>query len=166
MPTSTDISLPGDSEPDWPDRCIACGTPAPGRSMTYISFFAGVRAMLGPIGGFRTAHPPVCARCKPRLRLFQLTRWALTAAVIIAGIAFAAYVFGGRAKPPGRYTLIGGALVIVFPYLLVRHLFPPVFDLTPYSRRTVFEFRDRDYALDFQMKNQHPDLYDRSRPGA
>ena len=166
MPRSTDISLPADHDPRWPDRCIACGTPGPEKQITYASFFAGVRALLGPVGGFRTAHPPACRRCKPRLRLFQLARWALTGAMVIVSIIVAVAVLNSAGAGTGRYAIVGVALLALFPYLLLRVAFPPVFDLTPYARRTVYEFKDRDYALDFQMKNRHPDLYDDARPGA
>ncbi|MCG8508271.1 MAG: hypothetical protein MI741_03500, partial [Rhodospirillales bacterium] len=85
MPLSTDIRIPRNLEPDWPDRCVRCGEPHPTRQARLWTHSIGWwSVLLLPWARPYTLKVPVCDRCIGPMRFNRLLRVLITWGVLIA----------------------------------------------------------------------------------
>ncbi len=159
MPLSTDVCLPRDATPVFPDFCCACDAPRPGSSfdvkgrrvhwtelwMPWLWFF-GQRV---------TVTVPVCAGCRPqavagrRWRTVVMLVWlCIVAAIALPYLDTLGLTRGMKRFVSGLALLVGAAPVIV--WWVVR---PPVFDLTVGKATIDYEFASRGYAVRFLARN-------------
>jgi hypothetical protein len=71
-----------------------------------------------------------------------------------AGVAVAYWVLGSYRGPFRKWLAMLIALTCLLPYLLWGAIFPPAFDITCYSKTVDYEFRDPQYAADFDSLNR------------
>ena len=159
MPMSTDVRLPRDATPVFPDFCCVCDAPRPGSSfdvkgrrihwtelwMPWMWFF-GKRV---------TVTVPVCAGCRPqavagrRWRTVVLLAWLLlVAAIALPWLDTLGLARGVKRFVGGIVLLVGAAPVIV--WWVVR---PPAFDLTVGKNSIDYEFASVDYGRRFRARN-------------
>ncbi|MBL8753429.1 MAG: hypothetical protein JNK15_09025 [Planctomycetes bacterium] len=159
MPFSTDVRLPRDVEPVFPDACCACGAAAPGNTVAIKGRRVRWSELFWPwlwfFGKRIVVAVPVCAACQPRLRSSR--RWQTV--ILLASVAVAIPILFPLAKSFGfgwRTTKAIGAvltLVAVLPVVLWQMLHPPVFDITVGKDHVDYEFASSDYALRFRAAN-------------
>ena len=155
MPLSTDIKLPKDFKPIFPDRCVACGQDAPGSVVRVSTYSIGWWSWLLWLPGRRfTADVPACQTCRRKILKQRWQRWALTWAFAALGVAAAVYALGTFRKPFYRTLAMGIGLACMAPYFFWETFFPPPIGLTAHSDSVDYEFLDEAYADDFLELNQ------------
>lgn len=155
MPLSTDVTLPRDATPVFPDRCIRCGQDEPGalwRFTRRTSYWWNFFVMW--IGRRHTVDVPCCPPCRTRLRIQRVVRgWSLlgaTIAVLVVVIPALDEVDRVLRKP----IALGILLVVLAPVFLYQILYPPAFDTTVSNEFVDYEFGDAADAHEFHALNE------------
>ncbi|QDU86584.1 hypothetical protein Pla163_37350 [Planctomycetes bacterium Pla163] len=156
MPLSTDVTLPRDAAPLFPDRCIGCGTGAPGstwrfarRASRWWSFFVTW------IGELHVVEVPCCTPCRARLRRQRLIRGSSFVFATVAVLAVVLPALEGVDRVLQKPIALGLLLATLAPVLLYQVLYPPPFDTTVGKKYVDYEFADSDAARDFHALNEH-----------
>jgi hypothetical protein len=154
MPLATDVNLPRDVEPIFPDRCIRCGAAGPERRIRIWTSTVSVWSILSLLFSRPfSVRVPLCRACAPRMRMARFARLILTLGLAAAGVAVAVWVLGSYEGPGRRYMAIGIAIVCMLPFFAWETVFPPPIDLTAYSATVDYEFADPAYAREFAQLN-------------
>lgn len=162
MPTSTDIKLPKSQPPAFPERCVACGLPAPGT--TYRARVGAGEFWTAAFWGFGRAFAvdvPACESCIGRMRRQRYLRAAAfvaaTAVGIVAGIYVGDALFREFRKPWRRWLVKLTAVAVWFACCLPVFLFevfsPRPLSLSESADAIEYEFRDAEYAREFAALN-------------
>jgi hypothetical protein len=155
MPLSTDVNLPRDAEPLWPDRCVCCGRPAPGATARLWTLSIGWWSLLPwHFGTLYSVRIPACPACGKRLRMMRLVKWIFSWAIAFAGVLIGMWLIGSYRGPMRKWLVILITLICMSPFFLWEIFFPPAFDITCFSKTADFEFRDPDYADEFESLNR------------
>lgn len=155
MSLSTDVRLPRDTEPAWPDRCVCCGRPGPGgRVRVWTASIGGLTFLLWHPGSLYRVAVPACPPCGRRLRARRLGKLVLTWTLCLAGFAAGLWLLGSYAGAMKKWLVALAAGVAVLPLLLWGMFFPPAFDLTCFQLTVTYEFRDPGYAAEFEALNR------------
>ena len=159
MPRLTDVALPRDAAPVFPDFCCACDAPQPGSSFDVKARRIHWTELWLPWPGFFgarvTVTVPVCAGCRPQVvaghwwRAVVLMAWML----LVAAIALPWLDTLGLTRDMKR--LVGGIAVMLgsTPVLVWWAMRPPVFGLTVGKATIDYVFASRAYALRFLACN-------------
>ncbi len=164
MPLSTDIRLPKDRKPIFPDRCVACGMPGPDDRFRVGTHAIGWWTLAFWTFGRRfSVDVPACEACRRQMVRQRRIRRLVSGLFLVAGVGVAIYVVG---NPHGvkRWLAMGIALACLLPSLAWEMLSPRPIDLTAYSDSVDYEFRDEDYADEFLALNQGADDSDGQSP--
>ncbi len=159
MPMSTDVRLPRDATPVFPDFCCVCDAPRPGSSLDVKGRRIHWTELWMPwmwfFGKRVTVTVPVCAGCRPqavagrRWRTVVLLAWLLlVAAIALPWLDTLGLARGVKRFVGGLVLLVGAAPVIV--WWVVR---PPAFDLTVGKNSIDYEFASVDYGRRFRARN-------------
>ncbi len=152
---SYDINLRRDHLARWPDRCVCCGAEKPGHVVRLFTLSIGWwTLMFWSFGTLFSARVPACRSCGRRLQVKRVLKVLLTGLIAFAGVAVAFQIMGSYQGPLKKWLAFLVTLVCISPYLLWDVFFPPVFDMTCYSKTVDYEFRDSDYAFEFHMMNE------------
>ena len=155
MPLSTDVNLPRDVKPRWPDRCVCCGRAGPGGTVrVWTASIGWWTVVLWQFRALYSVRVPACPPCGRRLRAARLARFVVTWALAIAGVAVAMWVLGSYQGAFRKPLGILIALVCLSPFLFWEVVFPPAFDVTCFRKTVDFEFRDPAYAAEFESMNR------------
>jgi hypothetical protein len=157
MPVSTDVTLPKDYTPAWPDRCIVCHNRpdstiriAHNAQNPILAFFLPILLLFG----WSRVEIPICRACKPR---FRFQRWGRE--LLFVGLALVATWFLMpylSTWPRLTRKIVGVALVLLAlsPYLLSEIIWPRIFDTTARADSVDYEFAYPEYAAEFHALNQ------------
>lgn len=156
MKPSTDVTLPRDYRPVFPDKCIVChNSPdstigiARNAQNPFVVFFVPILMLFG----WSRVEIPICKRCKFRFRLQrwgrELTGWLL----MLVACSFIWPYF--RTWPSLTRKIVVAALVIVVvsPHFLIEVFWPRIFDTTADSDSIDYEFASEEYADEFAVLN-------------
>ena len=154
MGMSTDVTLPRSQIARFPDRCVRCIAADPGHSLEFAERSIGWWTLVFWMKGSRVrVEVPCCAPCRVRLkrqrRLRQVAAWLRV--ILAVFVAFQLIGFGDG--PLRKWLVMGVALLLLTPLFLWEVFRPPPFDLTPYSKRVEYEFKDLAYAMEFAELN-------------
>jgi fatty acid desaturase len=159
MPMSTDVRLPRDKVPVFPDACCACGAAKPGDTVEWKGRRVRLAELLFPwlwfFGKRAVVKVPVCAACRPRV--LATRRWLAVLLVVAIGLAMA-FVFPlaksfGFGRKTTKVIVLAMVVVVLLPYFLWSVLHPPAFDITVGKDHVDYEFASREYALRFRDAN-------------
>lgn len=84
----------------------------------------------------------------------RIAKFMLTWLLAFAGVAVATWVLGSYQGPMRKWLAMLIALACLSPFFLWEVLFPPPFDITCFSNTVDYEFRDPEYAADFESLNR------------
>lgn len=155
MATSTDVNLPRSHEARFPDRCVVCNSDAP---------TSHVRLMTGTLGWWTwllwfwgkpfVAKAPACAACAWRLHALRFISLVVTIAITVAALWFI-WPSLKDSVPQGlrKWAMMGLALLCVLPQILFEVFYAKPFDITAFSDSVDYEFKSKDYALEFATLN-------------
>src|SRR5687768_18528339 len=130
MPLSTDVNLPRNTEPKWPDRCVCCGQPGPGGSVRVWAASIGWSTfVLWHFGALYSVRAPACPSCGRRLRTMRIAKFMLTWVLAFAGVTVAMWVLGSYQGPMRKWLAMLIALACLSPFFLWEAFFPPAFDI-------------------------------------
>ena len=163
MPLSTDITLPRDVTPAFPQHCVGCLGEASGHMQ-----FRGSRSSLAGLAFFWTrilsrrvrCEVPTCDRCRAGMRR---RRWlelsvllGVAAPVVAVGLPLLKQYDLGRQWD--KLIIVAVGCVAVAPYFVWSVLRPPAFDMTVRRDVVEYEFANEHYAALFELANEgHPD---------
>jgi hypothetical protein len=155
MPMATEVNLPKDHDPIFPDRCVACGAEHPTATLRISTHSIGWwTVLLGHFGMPFTTEVPACPPCRRRIRLQRWLRFAITIAFVFAGASIALAILKNYRGLFRKWLAMAIAIVCLLPFILWETFFPPPIDLTAYSETVDYEFRDPEYAAEFAELNQ------------
>jgi hypothetical protein len=159
MPMSTDVTLPCDVAPVFPDCCCVCAAPRPGSSLEVKGRRSSAFEILMPwlwfFGPRVRFTVPVCAGCRPqalssrRWRTLIFIGWLAVAIPVVMPWIKSFGLPRGLAKPLGVLAVLATTAPLVAWWTLR----PPAIDLTVHKGTVDFEFASRDYALRFLAAN-------------
>lgn len=155
MPMSTDVKLPKTIVPDWPDRCVCCGKERPGDTLTVKTRTVGLMTLFFWWSGkFHKTVAPACRECRADFRKSRLLSQFVMLLIILVGVALAIWLLGFYYDGPGKKWIVMAIVIgCATPYILLQVAFPPVFDVTVFSKTVSYEFRDSAYAYEFAALN-------------
>jgi len=157
MNLSTDITLPKDYAPKFPNKCIVChNLPDSTVKISHNSqnpilvFFLPILWIFG----WSRVEVPICRKCKPRYRLQRWVREFVCWIVIFVAISLIFPHF--KTWPPLTRRIAVGVLVLltISPYLLVEVFWPRIFDTTARKESVDYEFASVKYAAEFAALNE------------
>jgi hypothetical protein len=157
MPLSTDITLPAEIEPIYPDRCVVCDGETTNRIRISVGTQSPLLSFLVPIMslfGWKKIAFPTCKNCTGK---FYRQRWIRTAicwTIIAVVVYFCMPYFKGVDRTATKLALIAIALAAIVPNIIFELCFPRWFDVTESKHTTCYEFRSEDYATDFYALNR------------
>lgn len=159
---STDVSLPNDLQPEFPDCCVICSCKPDSRAELYVHSRSSFLVLLLPVlmlSGWSRIEVPVCKRCRNR---FFLQRWgrSLAAWAIIAAAIWGVSLFVPQWDATVRKLVIFGAgMIVALQYVLLEGLLPRKFDISASSTKTTYELKSSSAAFEFYLvnRNNHPD---------
>jgi hypothetical protein len=158
MPWSTDIRLPKTITPIFPDRCVACGMPSPGRLLRVGTNAIGWWTLAFWTFGARfTVEVPACDPCKKHMIFQRWFRLAVFCLFVVIGVGVASYLLGSFQSVLNRWLAMGIGLVCASPYFLWELLSPRPIDLSAHTDTVDYEFRDEAYADEFAILNLQAD---------
>lgn len=157
MATSTDISMPREAVPVFPDSCVVCLGKADSTAriaqhsqnplgMFFVPFLL--------LFGWSRVECPVCSGCKLR---FYAERWGRTAVCwTIVGLSVYWIMPYFKTWDPTMRKIVVAAicLLIALPYFSYEVFFPRSFDTTANATTTTYEFRSQELGLRFFALNK------------
>ncbi len=156
MPMSTDVNLPKAHAACFPDKCILCGTPAPGNR---------VRLVTGSIGWWTwifwafgkpvIVSAPSCTLCGWQLQLRRLAGLLVTVGLIYFAYSFVwPLVDKDIPRLTRKWIMMGLGLACLLPQILYEMFVPAVFSITAFKDSIDYEFRDEEQAQEFAAHNE------------
>ena len=157
MALSTDVTLPKEVDPCFPDRCIVCdGKPDSSIKVARnsLNVFLVFLLPLLYLFGWSRVEVPICGGCKRR---FRFQRWGRE--FIMLGLMFVAvWLIMPHFSDWSEFTkkVVVGCLVLVavIPWVVFEVFWPRVFDVTAKRDVVDYEFADFDYACEFHELNE------------
>jgi len=153
--TSTDVRLPRQVDPDFPDRCVACGRGEPGSTFRVrrrpMRWFSVVTILPG--GRRHEVHAPACEPCVDRMVRRRILSITVSLALGITGVFLVMTLLDEVDRAYRKLVGIGGAILALSPWILIEVLWPPAFDTTVFKDSVDYEFADEDYAEEFEALN-------------
>lgn len=159
MPMSTDVALPLDAVPLFPDACCVCDAARPGSSLDVKWRSVHWTELWMPwmwfVGKRVTVTVPVCAGCRPdalasrRWRTLILVAWIGTAIFLVQPWSKSLGLPRGVSKLLAVLTVLASTAPLVAWWTFR----PPAIDLTVRKNMVEYEFASRPYALRFLACN-------------
>jgi len=157
MPLSTDITLPAEVQPVFPDRCVVCDCETIKRSKIAVDTQNGLLSFFVPIMSlfeWKKIEFPVCEDCSGkffRQRWFRtLVCWTIIGIVVFVTLPY----FQGLNRSITKLAILAIALAAIIPHMIFEVFFPRWFDVTASKQTTQYEFKSEDYATDFYALNR------------
>ncbi|MGB3970008.1 MAG: hypothetical protein WBO45_24955 [Planctomycetota bacterium] len=156
---STDVRLPKNVTPVFPDACCACGAPRPGDRVSVANRRFRWYELIWPWSWFLNkrvrVEVPVCAGCRPALLAGRRWRSWILAGVIVAVVSLA-YPWAksiGAGRTVAKVVVLAVCVVCLAPLMLWWALHPPPFDTTVGADHVDYEFASAEYARQFAACN-------------
>lgn len=161
MPLSTDIPLPRDTDPHFPNECVRCGVARPNSVYRVRATRAGLVGLLMPWQiwlfwlnwGVRVVEAPACADCASRLKSSYWRREAFEWFLIIALAVPVIWLITSHNVPFRKPVAYAAIIVLGLPWFVWRALHPPAFHATTMGDKIDYEFLDSELADKFAMMN-------------
>ena len=167
-----DVRLPAHQRPQFPDRCVGCEKPAPGRQATIA--VTGARSTLGwtldtallaagqPVQGTNVRVKVAVPCCEACARPLERRHFWKTVALYASGLLGAAACIGFIVWANGRGWSTNLSVVLAMVILLgvlalpvIYELkYPPAFTITPLQETLTYEFRSALCAREFACANE------------
>lgn len=156
MSLSTEVTLPKNHPPKFPNKCIVCHC-APDSTVKIahnsqnpiLTFFLPIIWLFG----WSRIEIPICRKCKPR---YRIQRWGREIACVVL-IIIAIWCIMPLLKDWPRLTrkIVGGVLVLlaISPYIFAEVFWPRIFETTARKDSVDYEFASADYAAEFHALN-------------
>lgn len=155
MALSTDVTLPRDVEPEFPDSCVGCGLDAPGRTWSFAQRTSSWLGLFGLwIGRRHVVQVPCCADCEATLRTLHRKRFVWTVVVTIVALIAIMPALQYLDRPFRKPAAVVLVLVALSPTILMELFRPPAFDLFVRRDTVDYEFADAGYAQAFHALNE------------
>ena len=153
MGLSSDVNLPIDQVPVYPDRCVACPASSPTETLEVTTHAIGWPTLAMRSGKKFSASVPVSASCAPRLRRRQWLVSGLTWTFAIVGVALGFWLFGQYAGFARKWRIVLVALVSFAPMIAWQVIWAAPVELTAFKQTVDYEFGDSEYAEAFAQLN-------------
>jgi hypothetical protein len=159
MPLSTDIRLPKDREPVFPEHCCRCFADEPEHTLRFsASRFSWSQLFFFWVWLFRKSvkhDVPVCDGCRGKVRRRKWLEWLLYIVVVGAAVVLMQPWLKSMelSRQWQKIALIGGVFVCALPVILWSVLRPPAFDMTVGEDHIEYEFANLRYAMLFVLFN-------------
>lgn len=155
---TTDVVLAREIEPKFPKQCVVCSQPnnnefAEIRGET-VGFSGFQKWLLRQSGKLKVPAHGQCSR-KLKRRLFWRNIGVLTLATTLAVVWIAMEIY--EAQIPfelNRLNLCIAVVVVFFPILILEEMYPPAFQFRVGEDNVTYEFKNRDYAKEFERLNE------------
>jgi hypothetical protein len=155
MPLSTDINLPKNQTPVFPDRCVACGSGGPQDSIRIGTNAIGWWTLaFWASGKHFSVVAPACSGCRVEMQRQRRLRLVVSIVFGIIGVGVALMLLRGFGHPTRKWIALGIALACMLPYFIWEIISPRPVDLTAYHETVDYEFRDATYAAEFASLNK------------
>lgn len=155
MGLSSDVRLPKNRKPEFPNRCVVCGQEHPDSTVPVSTRAIGWWTWMFWLPGRKfSVQVPACSGCGRRLWRQHLFRWLITIVLILCVVFAIAPFFADFPRAYRKWLILGAVIVVLLPWFLWQVFFPPPLDLTAFSDSIDYEFRDRAYAEEFASLNQ------------
>ena len=156
MAESTDIRLPRDYTPVFPDRCVVCDSEKPAGTTTIITSSIGWwTILLFAFGSLVVVRAPACPRCGWKLHCLA---WLDKVVVIVIAMITVFFVWPAvqDSVPPQlhRWAKMGLAIACLLPAAFYRVMHVHAFEVTAYSKSIEYEFASPEYAEEFAELNR------------
>ena len=165
--TTYDVVLPRDVEAKFPDRCIGCGADSPTAKIKGFARTGGAFNLLTTLFSRKVvAFAPACTSCRKAHRWStELLEAALLVAMVgvmgllhylIQSINALQPIVDDVPKFIGKRLSIIVAFLLVGPFWFILHkrIKPPLFEMDIAPGAVEYNFRDAEYANDFEELNQ------------
>ena len=156
MNTSTDVTLPSNLEPEFPECCVVCEEQTHIRASILVDTQNALLSYLLPIlffFGWKRISFPLCPICRGRFFLQRRMRTAVSWTIVIVAVALALPYFEGWGRGTTKLAMLGVALAAILPPVFFEVFFPRWFDVTARKDTTDFEFLSSSYATKFYGAN-------------
>ena len=155
MATSTDVNLPRTCTPQFPDRCVVCGCQNPNSHVRLLTGSIGWwTVVFWTWGKFFIAKAPSCFGCAWMLHGLRFISLLMTLTTISIAIWFI-WPHIKESVPPGIHkpAILVLALLCLLPKVIFEVFFPMPFDMTVFADSVDYEFKSKDYAVEFAVLN-------------
>lgn len=155
MAESTDVNLPRRYVPSFPDRCVACECDQPESYARIITGTLGWWTWLLWVWGKPfVIKAPACPGCAYKLHFYRLVSVAVTIAVVVFTLwGIWPHLKDAVPQPFHKWAMMGLALLCLIPQVVYEMCFAASFNVTAFSDSVDYEFRSRDYAIEFALLN-------------
>lgn len=156
MPRVFTVALPRWVGPEFPDRCVVCGTERPAASARIVSRDNLKGAAFW--AGWHSVRVPCCRACGLKLQLWHV--WSVSRTLLIAGGAFAFGMLYLLPRFPGWATglMVLGLCILGFAAIFLwNQFYPPSFSVDPHDAQIDYEFRDSILGEEFARLNAPDD---------
>jgi hypothetical protein len=160
MPTSTNISLPSNQKPRFPEKCIVCEAVPNSTIKIARTSQNSLLTLVLPIlilFGWSRVEAPICQRCKPRFRFQHWGRDLLCLIVVLALASWLWPMFKDWSSLNRKLAMLGLFLLAFAPFVLAETYWPRRFDATMNKYRIEYEFAFASYANEFRELNSGAD---------
>jgi len=147
----TKVPLPRRVTPQFPDRCVVCGSPAP----TGSAVLHGRDSAMGRAwwAGWRSIEVPSCLLCGFRLHAFRLTRSFVSIGIVITAWAIFFFLKARIGGIGAGVSAFAAGLLGLAGYAAWGERHPPPFDFEPRQHAVIFLFRDPGLGQEFSVLN-------------
>lgn len=157
MSFSTDVTLPKNYTPKFPDRCIVCGCRPDSTTKIAHSSQNPVLVFLIPfLGafGWSRLEVPIFRKCKPRFRLQRWGRQLVGLSLTILAVWIIMPHFKGWSHLTRKLVVGALCLLAISPYVIAEVYWPRFFETTAREDSVDYEFASSDYAAEFHLLNE------------
>lgn len=153
---STDIRLPSQIAPIFPQRCVYSGEPSPDSDVGVVAHTQNlVLHFLAPflwLVGWRKVRAPIRSPYRAKFYFQAYARTFITLAVIVVALVFVMPMFE-PGTPWRKVKVLGLCIAALLPWVLFETLFPPRFDVTVHEDHIDYQFASAEYGEEFARLN-------------
>ncbi|MEM6328928.1 MAG: hypothetical protein AAF790_01635 [Planctomycetota bacterium] len=156
MAYSSEVTLPADVEPCFPDGCVVCESDADSTATIRQHSANGWLTYFTPILIFfswKKTHFPICRGCKLRFFVQRRVRQFGTIVLLAAVVFVAMPYFKDWDRTTAKLAVLGIACLALVPNVAIEVWWPRFFEVTASGKRKTYEFASPSYAAQFAVLN-------------
>jgi len=164
MAEATEVTLPRDLVPVFPDACVVCEEPPDSTTKICQNSSDALASFVMPIValfGWSRVEFPICSGCKTRFYFQRWGRMTICFSIVAATIVLAYPYFEDWDSFTRKLVVAGIAMLALIPYIIFEIFVPPSFTTTARKTTTVYEFSSYDIGYEFYELNQEEYPHDR-----
>lgn len=161
MKTSTNITLPKDQTPIFPDKCIVCHAKPTSTTKAFKSSTNAWLAFIFPpvqLFDWMSVKVPICRSCKFR---FHFQDWGREVAFWVYLIIVFIWLIpnlDGWSQITKLFIIGSIILIAIIPYMLLDHFWPRILSFESSEDAVTYEFASNIYASEFEKSNLEIDI--------